>query len=128
MLPVFTEMVDDMLESSQEQLSNLKLVVDRPHVLDDVTLGRIFKLYTEQLEDQWLFEQQFTRWKKESLDSGALQEVNRLALQAVRLKETNEKILALAKEIAPGTIDKILSMDDLELGMAVLTGQIKPPL
>ena len=127
MLPTFTDMVDGMLEASVEQLSNMRLAVDKPHVLDDATVNRIIKLYSEQLEDHWLFEKQFARWKRERLSDTEAKEVNRLIDQSATLKATNEKILALAERIAPGTIDKIVAMDDFELGLKVLTGEIKPP-
>ena len=49
MLPTFTFMVDGMLEESLVQLSNMRGVVDKPHVLDDATLNRVFDLYDKQL-------------------------------------------------------------------------------
>ncbi len=55
MLPTFTFMVDGMLEESLVQLSNMRRVVDKPHVLDDATLNRVFDLYDKQLDDQRYF-------------------------------------------------------------------------
>jgi len=78
MLPVFTDMIDGMLEASQEQLANLQLVREKPHVMDDATLQRMVGLYSNQLEDQWLFEEQFSRWLRENLKPDETREVERL--------------------------------------------------
>jgi len=127
MLPVFTDMIDGMLESSLEQFDNMGLVIDKPHVLDDATLKRMITLYTDQLEDQQLFLNQMERWKQEKLSDAELTEVNRLISQSGKLKEINEKILKLSRSIEHATIDKIIAMDDEELALSVLSGKIKPP-
>ena len=95
MLPVFTDMMDGMLESSLEQLDNMGLIMEKPHVLDVVTLNRMITLYTDQLEDQQLFLNQLERWKQGKISDLELTEVNRLIRQSEKLKEINEKILKL---------------------------------
>ena len=127
MLPTFTEMIDGMLESSVEQLDNMRAVEDKPHVMDDATMKRIIKPYSEQLEDHWLCEEQFKRWKKGKLAEKMGPRFDRLTKQVIKLKETNEEILAIAGRIKHNTIDKIVAMDDAELALAVLSGKIKPP-
>ena len=67
MLPTFTEMIDGLLEDSTIQLGNMRAVEDKPHVMDDATIKRVIKLYSEQLEDHWLYVEQFKRWKKKKL-------------------------------------------------------------
>ncbi len=128
MLPVFTDMVDGMLAASEEQLSSMRLAVDKPHVLDDATLNRVIELYDEQLKDHWLFEEQFARWKKDNLSVEEDKEINRLTEQSSKLKDTNEEILRIAHSVEHATIDKILDMDEAELAIAVLSGKIKPPI
>ena len=93
MLPVFTDMMDGMLESSLEQLDNMGLIMEKPHVLDVVTLNRMITLYTDQLEDQQLFLNQLERWKQGKINDLELTEVNRLIRQSEKLKEINENIL-----------------------------------
>ena len=126
-LPVFTELVDGMLESAVEQLASLRKCEHRPSVLDDHTINRIIVLHTEQRDDHWLYEQQFARWKRGALSDSQAREVNRLIEQSVTLKATNETILALAEKIAPYTIDKIMAMDDDELGLKAMFGEIDRP-
>ncbi|MGI9292523.1 MAG: hypothetical protein ACR2PS_00955 [Pseudomonadales bacterium] len=110
-----------------ERLSNMRLAVDKPHVLDNATLNRVIEQYDEQLKDHWLFEEQFTRWKKGNLSDEEEKEIDRLKKQSSKLKDTNEEILRIAHSVEHATIDKILDTDDAELAMAVLSGKIKPP-
>jgi hypothetical protein len=51
-LPVFVTMIQGMLESSQEQYGSLLQARDRPQILDDHTIQRILKLFTEQNDFQ----------------------------------------------------------------------------
>ena len=127
MLPTFTFMVDGMLEESLVQLSNMRGVVDKPHVLDDATLNRVFDLYDKQLDDQRYFVEQFFRWKQGHLSNAEAKEVDRLIKQSATLKNVNEEILKIAHSIKHETIDQILEMDDVELAIAVLSGKIKMP-
>ena len=128
MLPTFTFMVDGMLEESLVQLDNMRKAVDKPHVLDDFTLNRVFDLYDKQLDDQRYFMEQFSRWQQDNLSDAQAKEVNRLIKQSATLKEVNEEILQIAHSIKHETIDKILAMDEVELAIAVLSGKIKPPV
>jgi hypothetical protein len=53
-LLLLATMIDEMLESAQENLLNLKAARYRPHLLDDYTVNRVIKTYGEQQEDLWL--------------------------------------------------------------------------
>jgi len=127
MLPVFTDMVDGMLEAALAQLDNLQRAADTPHVLDDATLNRVIELNDNQMQDHWLFEEQFARWKREPLSHAQAKEVDRLTQQSSKLKGTNEAIRAIVHRLAESTIDKIMAMDETELALAVLSGKLKPP-
>ena len=127
MLPTLASAVDDMLESAYESLATLRECADRPSVLDDTILNRFIAVHSEQLDDHWLYEEQFSRWQQGTLSDAETIEVNRLRSQSATLKATNEKILAIAEKIAPYTIDKIRAMDDRELGLKVLSGEINGP-
>lgn len=127
MLPTFTFMVDGMLEESLVQLDNMRKVVDKPHVLDDATLNRVFELYNNQLDDQQFFDEQFSRWQQGQLSDAEAKKIKRLVKQSATLKAVNEEILEIAHSIKHETIDQILAMDEFELAIAVLSGKIKPP-
>jgi len=125
MLPVFSEVIAGMLESSLTQLNHMRRVLDKPHVLDDQTLNRMTKLVNEQLEDHWMFEAQFARWKQGPLSFAEERKIDRLIQLASKLKATNEAILKLIRCIEDKTMDKIKDMDDLELAQAMLAGELR---
>ncbi|NQY65607.1 MAG: hypothetical protein HRT38_18240 [Alteromonadaceae bacterium] len=126
MLPVFSEMIDGMSNTSIEQLETLYPVLDKPHILDDDTINRLINLYTEELNNQWIFEEQFRRWKDKNISPNEEQEVNRLIGQLPKLKTNSEKILKLVRSIEHNTIDKIIAMDEIELVDSIISGKIKP--
>lgn len=117
---MFTDMLDGMLDCAIEQLATLRDCEHRPSVLDDHTLNRIIVLHTEQRDDHWLYEEQFARWKRGTLSDSQAQDVNRLIARSLKLNATNESILTLAEKIAPFTIDRIMEMDNFELGLKVM--------
>lgn len=55
-----------MTDSAEEQLTNLQEAETRPHVLDDATVDRLIRVYTEQKEDLWLYEEQLARWRAQT--------------------------------------------------------------
>jgi hypothetical protein len=38
-----------------------KLLLTKPHVFDDYTVGRVFEVFGRQKDDLWLFEEQLAR-------------------------------------------------------------------
>ena len=50
------------------------------------------------------------------------QEIFRLIKQIAKLKKTNKAIIAIAGNLKNSTINKILEMDDTELGLKSLLG------
>ena len=126
-MPTIAFIIDGMLNEAQEQHRTLSEVRDKPHVLDDATVDRVLEVYTTQLEDIWLFDEQLSRWKKGRLDPVQRQEVGRLTKEVEELREACQQIISLAAEIKKGTIDRILEKSDFELGMDILTGKTKPP-
>lgn len=127
MLPVFSEMIDGMLENAINQLEIIYPVLDKPHVLDDHTVNRVIKLYSKQLGDLWLIDTQLARWKEDGLTETQAMEVDRLIKQMPELKMNEEKVLKLIQSIEHNTIDKIMDMDELEVLDSILSGKIKPP-
>ncbi len=122
-LPLLVTMIDGMLESAQENLLNLKAARHRPHLLDDYTIHRVIKTYSEQRDDLWFYEEQFARWKNEDLTPDQRHEVERLCSRLGRLKETLEGILSLAGELKEGTIERTLAQRDEDLARDILSGK-----
>ena len=103
---------------------------DRPHVLDDATIDRIEQVHTEQMEFVDIYTQQISRWRTERPSAAQTRELDRMDGQNQQLRTVTEAVLALAGELRKGTIDRIMGMSDIELGLQSLLGRAvgKPPL
>jgi hypothetical protein len=116
-----------MTDSAEEQLTNLQQAETRPHVLDDATVDRLIRVVTSQKDDLWLYEEQLARWPTPSPTPAQLAEIERLDQRLTRLRTLVHELLERAQQLRPYTIDAILAKSDLELGLDVLTGKIRPP-
>lgn len=119
-LSLIAHRIDGMLEAAQEQYQTLLPAKAKPHALDDYTVNRVKKVFTDQQNDLWLFDEQLTRWSKGPLSAHQRTEVERLQGQMKKLREQITTILALADELGKGTIEKVLSKSDAELGLEFL--------
>jgi hypothetical protein len=119
-------LIDGLLDEAEKQYANLEACWSKPHVLDDCTVHRVTKVYSDQAEDLLLYEEQLSRWKSLNLDTPQRQEVDRLAAQVPTIRERITAILALAEELKKGTIETVLAKSDFEIGMEFLLGKRKP--
>ena len=120
-LPLIGSMIDEMLQDAQEQYKNLAEARLKPWVLDEYTVNRVIKVYTEQRDDiLGLYEEQLKRWKGLSLKTTQRVEIGRLSGQLENLRTVITDILALADELKKGTIERQLAKDDTELGLEAL--------
>jgi hypothetical protein len=110
-----------MLEAAEEQYGNLQQAQSRPYVLDNYTVGRVIKVFTDQQNDLPLFDEQLQRWKTSAISEAQREEVERLAGQMAKLHQVIEQILVLAKELSAGTIEKQPANSDEQLGLEMLT-------
>ena len=117
--------IDGLLNKKLEkQYANLRAYRPQPHMLDNYTVGRVIKVYTEQAGDVGLYEEQLSRWKSLNLTPSERQEVARLSEQNPKNPRANhDAILALAEELKGGTIETVLGKSDLELGLEFLLGK-----
>ena len=121
MIPVFIEMVDEMLKSAEIQLTQLKQAEHKPHVLDDETVNRVLKSYSDQNELMPIYLQQCQRWEKEELNDNQRQWVTTIKEQSTALTKVNEKIIQIARDLSSKTINKILEKSDLEVALDFLS-------
>lgn len=119
-LPTLAQHIDGMLQADVEQYETLLEAKPKPWVLDDFTVNRVKQVFTTQAKDFHLFEEQLQRWQSGPLTDGQSQEVERLAGQMQKIRENNTRVLALADELAKGTIEKQLAKSDEELGLEAL--------
>ncbi|NTU79084.1 MAG: hypothetical protein HGA45_06735 [Chloroflexales bacterium] len=115
-----------MADEAVDMLGSLREAAPKPHVLDDATVNRVIKLYTEQQEDLWLYAEQLRRWQAGKLTASQHQEVAGLSLRLGRLRADIAAILELAAYLKPRTIDAVLARSDEELALDILTG-VRPP-
>ncbi|MFK7979152.1 MAG: hypothetical protein AB8G86_04165 [Saprospiraceae bacterium] len=127
-LPIFAEALNGDLTTAQDQYEVLLPAKDRPSVLDDEIINRIIKLHEEKNEFIENYDRQFKLWRQEKLTPGQLALLQDLEAKLPLLKAVNDKVLKLAYEIQPHTIDKILAMDPMDLALGHLSGKIKSPM
>jgi hypothetical protein len=125
MIPTLAQHIDGMLASSQEQYETLLEARPKPYVLDNYTVNRVISAFTTQIADLWLFDEQLQRWQAETLTPEQRTEVTRLVEQMRRLREVDHQVLALARELSRGTIEKVMAKSDEELGLEFLMGMFK---
>ncbi len=125
-IPTIAWMIDGMAESAEEQLPSLREAATKPHVMDNATIDRVLRVYTEQKADLWLYTEQLTRWRNQSPTLAQAAEITRLEQRLATLRRAIDELLVLAQQIRPHTIDAILAKSDVELGLDVLMGKLRP--
>jgi hypothetical protein len=123
-LPFIGRMIDDLLADGIGQYRNLVEARRKPYVLDDATVRGVIRVYSEQLEDVPLYEEQLARWRKTSLMGSQRREIVRLHEQLGALRGVLSDILTLAEELRQGTIDAILAKPPGELPLEFLLGRM----
>ncbi len=121
-LPQIKDMINGMLDAAQETYEPLQQI----KVHDDYTIKRIFEVTGEQVKDEWLYDEQLSRWMEDkNLKAAQRAEIQSLQEQMEKLKQVNRKILAIAEDHKGKTIEKIMSKSDAELGIEFLLGRPK---
>lgn len=116
-LPRIADMIDGQFTEIKNQLKNLLEARESPYVLDDTTIDRLIKVFTEQQEYVPIFDGQLSKCQRgENLSIAQQNEVDWLKGQVELWKKGLLDILALAEELKMGTIEKVMGKSDLELG------------
>jgi hypothetical protein len=114
-LPLIARVIDGQLKAAEEQ--RRLLLQARPGSLDEATIGRVARVFTEEIELLEVNQEQLDRWHTGALTAAQRGEVERLSRQVVRNREVAVAILALAEELKTTIIEAILARSDLELGL-----------
>ena len=93
----------------------------RPGSLDNATVERVVRVYTEEVELLAVYGEQLGRWRSGPLTVDQRLEVERLRGQLAHNRDADGAILTLAENLKATTIDAILAKSDLELGLEVFT-------
>ena len=113
-------MLTGQLAANREQLELLGRARREPRLLDDATVDRVKKVFGVQRDDMWLWEENGRRWQALDLDTATRAQVDGYMSLAAQFATTSTEVLALADEIAGGTINKVMAKSDLELGIEAL--------
>ncbi len=125
-MPLIASMIDGALDDTREHLETLAEARVRPHVLDDATLDRLEQVHTEQLQFVDIYTQQISRWRTERPSKDQARELDRMEAQNGHLRAATADVLALARELRKGTIERVMGMSDVELGLQALLGSRLP--
>jgi hypothetical protein len=85
-------------------------------------IDRVERVHTEQLEYVDIYDRQISRWRTGKPTPDQTSELDQTAAQNRQLWAVTIEIVALAGELRKGTIDRIMEMSDLELGLQALLG------
>ena len=119
-MPLIARMIDDALDDTREHLGTLAEARLRPHVLDDATIDRVERVHAEQMEFVGIYAQQISRWRTETPSADQARELDRMEAQNGQLRAVTADVLALATELRKGTVERVMGMSDLELGLQAL--------
>ena len=125
-MPLVASMIDGALRDTREHLQILMEVWSRRQVLDDVTIDLSTRVYTEQLQFIHICAQQISRWRAAKPSATQICELDRMDAQNQQLRAVTADVLALAAELPAGTIDRVMGMTDLELGLQAMLGRPHP--
>jgi hypothetical protein len=121
---LIASMIDTSLDDTREHLATLTKAKARPHVLDDATIDRVERVHTEQMELVAIYTQQISRWRDENPSTSQTRTLDRMATQNQQLRDVTADVLALARELRKGTIERVPTMSDVELGLQSLLGNL----
>ena len=119
-MPLIAGMIKGSLDDTREHLGTLTKARDRPHMLDDATIDRIEQVHTEQMEFIDIYTRQISRWRMEKPSASQMRELDQMEKQNQQLRIVTTDVLALAGELRKSTIERVLGMSDLELGIQAL--------
>ena len=121
-MSLIASMIDGALDDTRDHVGTLSEARSRPHVLDDATIDGVDRVHNEQLEYVDVYDQQISRWRTEMPSAAQTRELDRMEEQNRHLRAATMEVLALAGELRKGSIDRIMEMSDLELGLKALLG------
>ena len=98
MIPFFVNLSQEMLDSSKDQLINMKEVKGKPYLLSDNEIERCLKLYREMNEDIPVFLEQCKRWLQLSITISQRKQVLKIEAITKERHDVNEQILSLVKK------------------------------
>lgn len=122
MLPLVSELIEGSLADAREILGTFEEARPNPHVLDDDTVQRAVAYHTEGLEFVDVYAEQLRRWAASALTAAQTREVARLQAMIEPLRQVHTDGLALARELAGGTIEQVMGRPVAALAVEAVRG------
>ncbi len=120
MLPTIAELIDGQYADSLEFVTIAREARARPHVMDDSTVDHMERVYKERADWLDVYRAQLAYWRAASLTRAQRGEIDRLAGVVDADSAVVDEISKAAAVIRAGTIERIMSKSDLELGLDAL--------
>lgn len=111
-LPTIAQAITGMAAEAADLLGSLRKAASKPRALGDAALERVIRLYTEQQDDLWLYEEQLHRWHERRVTITQRQDVADLRGRLGSLRADLAEIFELATYLKPRAIDALLSPPD----------------
>lgn len=127
MLPTIATMMDAAHEVYWDQVKSLALTFYHRTKWDRPTLHRIAAVHSESLENSWIYEEQFARWKRESLSYDEECLLFRLTDLLKTLTACSESVLSIVEYIEQQRDDDDLQTDQPAPVVAAVEGVTTPP-
>jgi len=126
-LPLLKTNLEGMLDAGNELLASLEKAKPKPHVLDDVTINHMRRVYTDQKEEIKHYQNSLAQWLEDNptKEQKAVLKTYGAAIHAVT--DMHQQVFFLIDFFKERTINKILAKGDAKLAMDMLTGKIFPP-
>lgn len=120
MLTTIAELIDGQYDDSREFVDTARAARERPHVMDDSTVDRIERVYGERTEWLAVSRAQLAHWRGEKITMAQRAEVDRLTIVVDADAAIVGEVLDAAAAIRKGTIERIMSKSDFDLGVEAL--------
>ncbi len=119
-MPLIASMITASLNDTHQHLDTLARAKDRPPVLDDEIIDRVEQAHTEQMQCVEIYAQQIVRWRTEKPLADHADALDRMETENQQLRRVTADVLALAGELRKGSINRVLSMSDIEIALQTL--------
>ena len=126
---IFTigKQINDLLEDTENQQKIFSKVKASPSSMNNELIQRAANLFTKRKGAINLYADQVNKWENEAMTSSDEEEVTRLQNILTNIEKNNQGTLSIVKYISQYTIEKILSMDETELAVKTMSGEIPLP-
>jgi hypothetical protein len=127
-LPQLTAIVEQGVTVAEEHLMSLREGIEQPYRLDDATVERSIRAFTDTRSDLIeLFGPQGERWAAHDLGATRRKDVDRYRELVARDLELVDEILSTGEQLKAFTIEALMLKSDLEIGIEAVVRDLTNP-